>query len=61
MSKITVKFDTDNERDKKILDDIEIYMKKNQIQHRIGAVRNLCEIAFEIEKIIDKKNKPKLF
>ncbi|MCM1505736.1 MAG: hypothetical protein NC177_01175 [Ruminococcus flavefaciens] len=61
MAKRPVTFDTDNERDKKILDDIEIYMKENQIEHRISAVRNLCEIALEIDKIINKKNKPKIF
>ena len=47
-----VTFNEKNERDRKILHDIEEYQKEKKLSHRIDAVRNLCEIALEIEKIM---------
>lgn len=59
MAKRPVTFDTNNERDKEILDDIAIYMKKMQIRYRIDAVRNLCEMALKIEKITGREDEQK--
>ena len=47
-----VTFNEKNERDRKILHDIEEYQKEKKLSHRIDAVRNLWEIALEIEKIM---------
>ena len=52
----TVTFNDNDERDQKILRDIEKYQKKKGLRYRIDAVRNLCEMALKVEKITDGKD-----
>lgn len=46
---------TNNERDRKIVRDIEKYQHKNEIPSFVEAVRKLCEFALTIEKLNGKK------
>lgn len=50
----TIKFNSENERDKKLMEEIEKYMKENNLKSRVEAVRQLCEKALQIKQVIEK-------
>ncbi len=51
---ITVTFDTEKERDKKLVEEIEKYKEENKLKSRVEAVRQLCEKALQIKQVIEK-------
>ena len=46
---------TFGKNDKELIENIIIYQHKNQLPSFIAAVRKLCKIALEIEKIHEKE------